>query len=448
MVIAAAKKLSAKGYAAAKSLRTEKAKLYHDILALAVDEKSNESREMTAEDSANADKMQARMTEIEKNVKRIEEYDPGEDVESRQDRQNPQGGDDRQGDGKRAALQRRSGESLQAFQTRERRTAPEYEAAFFNYFLTRQLDSRAVQADVDLAGGALVMPERLSNQVIKAVDNILWFERYSTVTNVEDSASLGIPTLETNANDAEWTTEISSIAEDTGLGFGKRSLVPTPIRKRVKVSERFLRLAMADAAFASNDTANGVKGPRNLIVNRLAYAIASTKELAFMLGNGVGKPLGIFTASNRGIPASRDIATGSPTGLTYPGLVNIKFNQKIQYHATSMWIVNKAFVATAMKLVDTNGRPILNFSTIPNTPDTLLGNQIMMSEYVPSAFTTGAYVGVFGDLTYYYIANSLQMTLAVADQLYLETGQIGMFMGAESDGMPVLAEAFTRIKCS
>lgn len=444
------KKLSPTGYAASKTLRDEKVKLYHDGLKLAVDDKNN-AREMDAAQKETFDKYQSRMTAIQVTLAQIEEHDPGIELEPEDaDRNNrarnnpslplavPAG----------RVLSRHEGETEGEFTHRQRRSTPEYERAAADYVISRRINERAIQADVDLSGGTLVMPESLSTDVIKAVDNMLFIQRYATVIDAPNAASMGIPTIESNIDDAEWTTEISSLPEGNGPTFGKRSLVPTPIRKRIKVSEKFLRLAMDGVAFKSADDSNGVRGARNLIVNRIAYAIASTMERAFFLGNGVGQPLGLFTASNRGIPVSRDIVTGSTTNLTYAGLINIKFNQKIQYHKTSAWLVGRTFVSNAMKLVDTNGRPILNFSTIPQTPDTLLGNAVMMSEYCPSTFVSGAYVGLFGDLTWYYIAHSLKMTLAVADQLYLETGQIGFFAGAESDAMPVLAEAFTRVKCS
>lgn len=453
------KKLSPAGYAAATALRTEKAKLYHDGLKLAVDDATKLARDMSAEDKVVFDRFQTRMADIQVTLGKIEDNDPGvPEIEDEYDAaprdaggkvlQARSGNPSLPVDAGMGVLSRAGGESVEDFATRQRRATPEYERAVVDYICTKRINERALQADVDMSGGTLVMPEMLSTQVIKAVDNILFLLQYSTVMDVPNAASLGIPTLETNANNAEWTTEISGITEDQNLSFGKRSLVPTPIRKRLKVSEKLLRLAMDGVAFASNDTTNGTRGVRNMIVNRIAYAIASTLEQAFFTGNGVGQPLGLFTASARGIPVARDIVTGATNNITYPGLINIKFNQKIQYHKTSMWLVNRTFVANTMKLVDTSGRPILNFSTIPNTPDTLLGNPIGMSEYCPGVFTTGAYVGIFGDMSWYYVAMGLRMTLAVADQLYLETGQIGFFAGAECDAMPTLAEAFTRIKCS
>jgi HK97 family phage major capsid protein len=63
-------------------------------------------------------------------------------------------------------------------------------------------------------------------------------------------------------------------------------------------------------------------------------------------------------------------------------------------------------------------------------------------------FTTGLYVGIVGDFSNYEIVDALDMQLQVLMELYAETNQNGYILRAETDGMPVLAEAFARVKCS
>ena len=79
-------------------------------------------------------------------------------------------------------------------------------------------------------------------------------------------------------------------------------------------------------------------------------------------------------------------------------------------------------------------------------PDTILNRPLNMSEYVPNTFTTGLYVGMFGDLSKYWIADALDLQVQRLIELYAETNQDGFIGRMESDGMPVLAEAFARVK--
>jgi HK97 family phage major capsid protein len=69
-----------------------------------------------------------------------------------------------------------------------------------------------------------------------------------------------------------------------------------------------------------------------------------------------------------------------------------------------------------------------------------------MSEYMSNTFTTGLYVGILGDFSNYWIADAQSLEFQVLSELYAETNQVGLIGRMDSDGMPVLEEAFVRVK--
>ena len=75
----------------------------------------------------------------------------------------------------------------------------------------------------------------------------------------------------------------------------------------------------------------------------------------------------------------------------------------------------------------------------------ILDIPVIMSEYAPNTFTTGLYAGILGDFSYYWIADALDMTIQVLTELYAESNQNGYILRSETDGMPVLEEAFVRV---
>jgi HK97 family phage major capsid protein len=93
-----------------------------------------------------------------------------------------------------------------------------------------------------------------------------------------------------------------------------------------------------------------------------------------------------------------------------------------------------------------NGDYIWRESVRAGEPDRLLNLPIFMSEYAPNTMTTGLYVGILGDFSFYHIADSLDMEFQRLIELYSETNQIGFHAGLETDAMPVLEEAFVRVK--
>jgi HK97 family phage major capsid protein len=69
-----------------------------------------------------------------------------------------------------------------------------------------------------------------------------------------------------------------------------------------------------------------------------------------------------------------------------------------------------------------------------------------MSEFAPNTFTTGLYVGIVGDFSFYWIVDALSFVLQRLVELYAESNQAGFIGRYEGDAQPVLEEAFARVK--
>ena len=88
------------------------------------------------------------------------------------------------------------------------------------------------------AGGFLVAPEQFVARLIQDLDNMVWVRQLATVLTLTGAESIGVPTLETDISDTNWTTELSIGTADTSMAFGKRRLTPHPLAKSIKVSNR------------------------------------------------------------------------------------------------------------------------------------------------------------------------------------------------------------------
>lgn len=289
-------------------------------------------------------------------------------------------------------------------------------------------ERRALEAGDDSKGGFLLPSQQMASGFIKNVDNLVFARRLAQVDTVTKAESLGIPTL-TDPDDHDWTSELATGSEDSSLSFGKRELRPHPLAKRIKVSQKLLRSA--------------AQSPVSIIQDRFAYKQAVTQEKAFLTGSGHDQPLGVFTASNDGIPTSRDVSEDmASTAITADGLIACKYTLKGAYWGNARWLFHKDAIKQIAKLKDGEGQYIFN-----GPENTILGRPVDVSEYAPNTFTTGEYVGLFGDWRRgYRIVDALSMTIQRLNELYAETNQIGFIMRSETDGAPVLAEAFVRVK--
>lgn len=317
------------------------------------------------------------------------------------------------------------------------RASEEYRAAF-NSFLRGgwnalgQSEHRALQSDLNTAGGYLVTPIQFVQEMIQAVDNAVYMRQWATTYEVPTAQSLGAPSLENDPADPTWTAEIATGTEDGTMSFGRRELNPHPLAKRIKLSNKLLRQ---------------LPGVETVVRNRLAYKFAVTMEAGYLTGSGAGQPLGVFVASADGIPTTRDVATdNTATAVTFNGLINAKYALKGQYWPAAKWLFHRDVMKTIAKLVDGDGQFLWRTSVIAGEPDMLLGQPVFMSEYAPSTMTANLYVGILGDFSYYWIADALDMQVQRLVELYAETNQVGLIGRMESDGMPVLGEAFVRVK--
>lgn len=424
-------------------LRQERAGLIHEARAL-LDTAESEERDLVQEEENQYD---ALMTQVNDLMEQVERFENQEGMERElQDplnvrmREGPGDGDGGQSfefvsRGLRAAhavnnrfLEEPEWRRLAAMASVARTGAY---SRWLRGIATNVEETRALQVDSDTAGGYLVTPMQLVDRLIKAVDNAVFMRQWATVFAVPNADSLGAPSLDTDPSDPDWTAEIKIGTEDSSMAVGRRELHPHPLAKFIKISRTLLRK---------------VPQSESLVIDRLAYKFGVTAENAYLNGSGANQPLGVFVASALGISTGRDVSTGNETtSIKFDGLINAKYGLKGQYWPRARWMFHRDGVKMIAKLKDGNGQYLWRESVRVGEPDRILGFPVAMSEYTPNTFTTGLYVGILGDFSQYWIADALNMEMQRLVELYAATNQIGFIGRLETDGMPVLEEAFVRV---
>jgi HK97 family phage major capsid protein len=405
-----------------KELREQRGKLVTDARAI-LDKAETEKRAVTPAEDATYKELFTKQEELRAKIEREEQQVEAERSAAEQ------------------ALRNKSTSQTTPPKEGEERASPrgtdEYRAAF-NKFLRggrsacTEQEIRALQADNDVQGGYTVMPMQMVNDLVKFIDNQVFIRQKATKFRLASSANLGALAYDADPADADWTAELATGNEDSSMAFGKRELHTRPLAKRIKVSNKLLHLNPSIESF---------------VRDRLAYKFGVSQEKAYMTGNGANQPLGVFTASAMGITTARDVSNGNlGTAPTMDGLIAAKYSLKGQYWERSDWIFHRNVLEVVSKLKDGEGQYLWRQSVRDGEPDRLLGRPVQMSEYAPNTLTTGLYVGILGDFSNYWIADCLDMQVQRLVELYAETNQTGFIGRLETDGMPVLAEAFARVK--
>lgn len=310
----------------------------------------------------------------------------------------------------------------------------EYKRAMRSYYHGDDAELRAImrenrhlQVDLDEKGGYWVTGE-MSDRIIQKADDAVYMRQWGTILQAWD---IGVPVLEEDPSDPEWTAECSVGDEDTDMKMGLRNLRAKPLSKYIKVSNTLMQRLPTIEQFTTD---------------RLAYKFNIAQEKAYLTGSGAAEPLGVFTASDDGVPTTRDIsADNTTTSMTFDGLKNAQYALKSQYRSVARWLFHRDGIKQVSKLKDLNDNYLWEPSNQVGQPDMLLGNPAFDSEYVPNTFTTGNYVGMFADFSWYWIADPVSFTLAILREKFALENKVALLGRMELDGQPVLAEAFARI---
>lgn len=401
-----------------KTLREKRTKTVTDMRGI-TDAAAAENRDLSGEELA-------RHTALYNEQDNLRQQIEAEERQVELDRQLAAAAGDRE--------ERRRG-SEEGGDTREDRAM----TAFRSYLRSGRIEGdgadelRAMTAGRDTEGGFIVAPQQFVTTLLQGLDSALWFRTAATVHPLGTAGSLGVPSLDSDMDDADWTSELRTGRDDDGLRFGKRELTPHPLAKRIKVSKTLIR--------------RGVLPVETILMQRLVRKFSVTAEKAYLLGSGSKQPLGVFTPSTAGISTARDVSTGNTTAApTFDGLIEAKYALKSQYWPKAVWVFHQDVVKILTKLKDSEGQYLWRQGVREGEPDTLLGRPVRISDYAPNSLTAGAYVGLFADLSYYWIADALDMQIQRLVELYAETNQDGFIGRLESDGMPVLEEAFARVQ--
>jgi len=309
-----------------------------------------------------------------------------------------------------------------------RRACAEYRAAFRAYVMN---EKRALQSDLDTAGGYIVAQEQYLAELLKDLDDEVYVRSLARKFTI-NADSLGIPRRTNKMASASWGQELSQPVLDTSLKFGKRAITPHYMTLGILVSADLLRAAILN--------------PEDIVRSEIARDSGELEEQAFMTGSGAGQPLGVFTASSDGISTARDVATGNTsTAITFDGLISAQMSLKKAYRRNAQWMFHRTAMSNIRKIKDSTGQFIWQQSMVAGQPDILLGSPVTESEWVPNTFTTGLYVGIYADWRFYWIVDSLQLELKRLDELYALSNQVGFIARKKTDGAPTIEEAFARV---
>ena len=302
--------------------------------------------------------------------------------------------------------------------TKTGRASDDYKGAFWKTMHQRDTSPtvlNALQIGTESEGGYLV-PEEYEAKLIESLkeENII----RSMATVVLSSGEKKIPVVASNGM-ANWTDEEGEILESDD-SFGQISLGAHKLSSIIKVSEELL-----------NDSAFNLE---QYIAKEFTRRISTAEEAAFINGTGASRPTGLLQSGQIGVTA------GSNVAITADEIIDLYHSLKAPYRKKAEFITNDMTVKTIRKLKDTTGQFMWQPGLQAGNPDTILNRPIKTSSHMPT-IAAGAKLMIFGDISYYWIADRQGRVFQRLNELFAKNGQVGFKVTQRVDGKLTLPEA-------
>lgn len=297
------------------------------------------------------------------------------------------------------------------------RASDQYVKAFWDSIRHRDYHdvSNALTIGTDSEGGYLV-PDEFEKQLVAALQEENFFRTLATIIQTS-SGDRKIPVV-TGHGEASWMDE-NGLYPESNETFGQVSIGAYKLGTAIKISDELL-----------NDSAFDLE---SYIANEFARRIGTKEEEAFIAGDGTNKPTGVFTSAEAG-------TTTSGASITFDDMMDLYHSLRTPYRRKAVWLLNDTTVKALRKLKDNNGTYIWQPSVQIGQPDMILNRPYFTSTFAPD-IAAGKKPILFGDFSYYWIADRQGRSFKRLNELYAANGQVGFLASQRVDGKLILPEA-------
>jgi HK97 family phage major capsid protein len=306
----------------------------------------------------------------------------------------------------------------------------------------RKLIRNAMSERVPSEGGFLV-PETLRSQVLMlSLEQAVVRSRARTIPM--DSLRVPYPTIDDPSHTTSvyggvigyWTEEAAALTASQPA-FGRIVLEAKKLTGYTEIPNELLE--------------DSISALDQFFDEMFPGALAWFEDTAFLLGDGVGQPLGVL---NSGATCAVRVPCQTTHTVALTDIINMYVRMLPQSLNSAVWVCSPDVIAQLLQLsLTVSGTPIapplwLNQMSIAGEPVyTLLGRPLIVSEKAPtclSSNTTTPGALSFIDFGYYLIGDRQTMQVATSDEYKFANDLTAFRVIERLDGRPWLRSALTQ----
>lgn len=254
-----------------------------------------------------------------------------------------------------------------------------------------------VEAQGEL-GGYAIPPNRQSEITSRMRGLTVVRANGANVVQLQKGNSIEIPQLQNNDTTGRYPSHLRG-------AWGDETQTPTEKNAKLKYIDLIAHIYTYKVSFSRSlveDAANFV----SKVLEAISDTLAIDEDEAFLVGDGIGKPLGILPGEDNTLSLS-EVVSGNASAVTANGIRHLKRGLFAQYRTRGIFIANSDTYQDIEDLVDGNGNYLFPQLT---DADQLLRRKAAESEAMPDV-AADAYPMIFGDMSGYSIVERLGMTI-------------------------------------
>jgi len=180
-----------------------------------------------------------------------------------------------------------------------------------------------------------------------------------------------------------------------------------------------------------------------ILARHMGTTAALDEDYQVLLGNGVNQPIGILT--NTDVTTTYAVNSGSNSGVTYQGLLDLIYGLPAQYAQGAVLLMRRATFGKILGMETTAND--LVFKGMQIGIDNLMGYPVKFSDFMPVCTTQNNLAAIFGNfMDGYFIADRQDMRVMRLNERYYPN--VGFAPTARYGGNVKLPEAFRTLKIS
>ena len=341
-----------------------------------------EKRAMTAEESADFEKITAEINSLDKTLNLVEEARSFSLKKGTETNVDPKAAD----------------------------TAKEERRAFDLFLRNKPAEQRADAVNMTTGDNGAIIPKTIANKIIETVKNISPIFQMSSKFNVKGDLVFPVYDETTGKVTCAYADEFKALVSSTGKF--------TSITLGGYLSGA---LAKVSLSLINNNDFDLV----NYVITKVAEAVAIFMEHEMLLGNT--KMQGLINCA-----AKHVVTAASALTITADDLISLESNVLQRYRKNSCWIMSTATFTAIKKLKDAQGNYLFQRDLTNDFGGMLLGHPVYESDQM-AEIAAGAFTVAFGDMSGMYTKLVNNPEIQVLREKFADEHCVGVIGWVEAD---------------